>query len=512
MIYFANSEDLTDVADELRTACGTSAPLEFPTDFIAAIRSLYDPLNTFTGSVVRFASKFMKPIEKLKATFAPVQSGSGDPSPDNVRPISGTSGIEVTRAGKNLMELSLSEMVISGWNVNFPFTIKPGTYIISCQNQFGGTTTKGASVGLSDANGNNLLTLSGYDFGNTAYSGASKTVTEAVAAATTTITFRCAEGIDVDEAESILSAGLQLEFGSTATEYEVPKGKTVAAHFPALGKNLFDESRYQNLATELEYISNSYRCKEIQLEPYTQYTISHRAGTADSSVILLLNNSKVVNDGGYFDCRTASGSKTYTTDATGKLYIGTLNTSDASNNARLALCQIQIEAGDTATAYEPYINTVYSGTAECNADGTWTVTATDTGSPQLLWVRGSANNAGTGRIFYAYYTRAETNVSTITMTNGALKTVTRPSSWEAQEENSISFGTTNVLIVTDDVNTALADLPRWLSNKGLQLIGTLKTPVTVTISGEQLVTLAEENNVWADCGDIEVQAYGTAIT
>ena len=98
------------------------------------------------------------------------------------------------------------------------------------------------------------------------------------------------------------------------------------------------------------------------------------------------------------------------------------------------------------------------------------------------------------------------------MTNGALKTVTRPSAWEAQEENSISFGATNVIIVTDNVNTALSDLPSWLSNKGLQLIGTLKTPVTVTISGEQLVTLAEENNVWADCGDIEVQAYGTAIT
>lgn len=40
----------------------------------------------------------------VKAHFSPVQSGSGDPSPSNVRPISGWTGCEVTRCGKNLFD------------------------------------------------------------------------------------------------------------------------------------------------------------------------------------------------------------------------------------------------------------------------------------------------------------------------------------------------------------------------------------------------------------------------
>lgn len=38
----------------------------------------------------------------VKAYFSPVQSGSGDPSPSNVRPISGWTGCEVHRTGANL--------------------------------------------------------------------------------------------------------------------------------------------------------------------------------------------------------------------------------------------------------------------------------------------------------------------------------------------------------------------------------------------------------------------------
>lgn len=196
---------------------------------------------------------------------------------------------------------------------------------------------------------------------------------------------------------------------------------------------------------------------------------------------------------------------TFVEDCFTRIWFGSGNTS-----SDMVATGAQLELGSTASDYKAYSGTtasisfgqtVYGGTVVYNGDSTWTVTATDTGSPQLNWVRGNANNSGTGRIFYAYYTAAETNVSTITMTNGALKTVTRQIAWEAQEENSISFGTTNVVIVTDNVDTTLADLPTWLSNKGLQIVGTLKTPVTITASGEQIQTLVGVNNVWADTND-----------
>lgn len=43
------------------------------------------------------------PMKSLKVNIVPKQSGSGDPSPSNVRPISGTNTVGVTRAGKNLL-------------------------------------------------------------------------------------------------------------------------------------------------------------------------------------------------------------------------------------------------------------------------------------------------------------------------------------------------------------------------------------------------------------------------
>ena len=42
-------------------------------------------------------------VYSLETDITPVQSGTGDPSPDNVRPISGWSEVKVTRTGKNLI-------------------------------------------------------------------------------------------------------------------------------------------------------------------------------------------------------------------------------------------------------------------------------------------------------------------------------------------------------------------------------------------------------------------------
>lgn len=45
-------------------------------------------------------------VKSLNVNITPKQSGSGDPSPSNVRPISGWSAVNVNRVGKNLFDLS----------------------------------------------------------------------------------------------------------------------------------------------------------------------------------------------------------------------------------------------------------------------------------------------------------------------------------------------------------------------------------------------------------------------
>lgn len=46
------------------------------------------------------------PVTSLVANIEPKQSGSGDPSPSNIRPITGWTGCNVTRAGKNLFDIN----------------------------------------------------------------------------------------------------------------------------------------------------------------------------------------------------------------------------------------------------------------------------------------------------------------------------------------------------------------------------------------------------------------------
>lgn len=54
------------------------------------------------SNLVSFKSAARVPIESLKVHFSPVQEGEGDPSPENVRPISGWDGVEQFYSGKNI--------------------------------------------------------------------------------------------------------------------------------------------------------------------------------------------------------------------------------------------------------------------------------------------------------------------------------------------------------------------------------------------------------------------------
>lgn len=63
---------------------------------------------TVTGNVVSISNALAKNAKSLIVSFSPKQNGSGDPSPSNVRPISGYNDIGAVRYGKNLFDLSKS--------------------------------------------------------------------------------------------------------------------------------------------------------------------------------------------------------------------------------------------------------------------------------------------------------------------------------------------------------------------------------------------------------------------
>ena len=70
------------------------------------ILSVY-PTDTASGSIASFADGADDiPLKSCIVRVDPVQAGEGDPSPENVRPITGWTGCEVQRTGKNLLDVS----------------------------------------------------------------------------------------------------------------------------------------------------------------------------------------------------------------------------------------------------------------------------------------------------------------------------------------------------------------------------------------------------------------------
>ena len=67
----------------------------------AHIKKLVHRTITSANGLVSFKSNVEMPL-KVTCEFSPVQEGTGDPSPDNVRPISGWTGCEIGQGGSNI--------------------------------------------------------------------------------------------------------------------------------------------------------------------------------------------------------------------------------------------------------------------------------------------------------------------------------------------------------------------------------------------------------------------------
>lgn len=68
-------------------------------------------LKTITGALIHITDALAKPAHELVAVLKPVQSGTGDPSPTNVRPISGWTGANIGGSGNNILDSYLMNWV-----------------------------------------------------------------------------------------------------------------------------------------------------------------------------------------------------------------------------------------------------------------------------------------------------------------------------------------------------------------------------------------------------------------
>ena len=78
-----------------------------PPDYTEAVKKLDEKAPAIfvdaSGDLVHITDGADMPVKSLITHIEPVQEGSGDPSPDNVRPIRGWDSVEAKRTGKNLI-------------------------------------------------------------------------------------------------------------------------------------------------------------------------------------------------------------------------------------------------------------------------------------------------------------------------------------------------------------------------------------------------------------------------
>ena len=96
-------EDLSSDVSEIQTDVS-----ELKSGFNDLYNTAY-VTDSANGSVAHFVDGADNvPMKSVDVNIAPVQSGSGDPSPDNVRPISGFSSVKVTRNGRNFCKSAVT--------------------------------------------------------------------------------------------------------------------------------------------------------------------------------------------------------------------------------------------------------------------------------------------------------------------------------------------------------------------------------------------------------------------
>lgn len=100
--YIKQLKDAGVQASEIPPICDVNDTL-----FLAYLKNIKNTIKQYKkhsegGSIVTFNALPNTNIENLLIDIEPVQSGSGDPSPDNIRPISGWEGMKMSRTAKNL--------------------------------------------------------------------------------------------------------------------------------------------------------------------------------------------------------------------------------------------------------------------------------------------------------------------------------------------------------------------------------------------------------------------------
>lgn len=500
---------------------------------------------TVSGNVVSISNALAKNAKSVIVTFLPKQSGSGDPSPDNVRPITGYNDISAVRYGKNLW--SMTACVGCAYNPTVgtvfdttPATLQPtdngdGSFSITISSwqyvcfivpvpsdesmrlSFSRSGTGGRrTFGWLDADKKVLAKYNNTD-ANETYSSTWMATDEVKylffvftsnTASTQTITYP------------------QVEIGYTATSYE-PYISPVTAnvHVGGAGANKWDEQiELGTISTSTgESVLSYTQLRTVNYVPVVAgqtYRMVTRAGAANGVWTFFYDSNKTLitsglpsGSGSSNNARRFDNGTTITIPA-GCAYLrwyfqvgyGTTYNNDTALNYP-----------SSVTAYEPY--SLFGGTVdlvsgECVVDR---VFETITGNSN--WYSFSTGTGNSSAVVQLNHWDNVKYTSGNASYNGAIGSSGREAQnyWTSARQNEVpnegdmafAYSYTGQLRVhrTDVAN--ITDLASFKSAfVGLQICYPLATPITYHLTPSQLALLKGNNTVYSNEGSISLTYVG----
>ena len=467
--------------------------------------------ETVSGAIVSFVTRRSAALQKLEVAIEPVQSGSGDPSPTNIRPITGWTGCEVNATGENLANVNAQTAQIGYYiSASGGVTADQNNWIyknyIPVKASTAYTLSFDQSVYYVSISEYSSASDAGFIQRDSGSTGSNTKLTITTGANTKYIRF----GTNIDRTtvtlEEVLAIHWMLNEGSTASAYK-PFGTTYSVTFPANGANLISfVGVAQKTNNGVTYTANA----DGSITVY---------GTASPNTSFGIESSRVsVKAGTYtFTTHNADNVRTVMTNAAGTmtniLLDGTGSktvTLESDDTIYLYVRVNKNNAADTTMTVELQSHEVYSGTLDV-LTGKLTVTHGIIHAKDIAWVRDTTQSNPNGTYFYknnitlpfkswSGTTKAASKSNALVPSSNTSSTASGANTfwWNGYSDAiRIVWGTANG-------GSSLDDFKTFLTDNDVVIYSVLKNSVEYTLTGQEVSTLVGNNTMWADTGDIEV--------
>ena len=465
------------------------------------------PTDSASGSVASFSDGGDDlPIKSLQVAITPVQSGSGTPSPSNIRPISGYSGKNVmpnitgTYNGITFTANADGSVHCQGTAIEAIWTYVEQYVDLPYKDIHVGDTVSlwsDTQVAVFGYNGSTSLGSA------TAKAGNKNTFTIPQNSTRLRLIQYC-KSSQTTVGESINTNGkYYLAKENSYTGWTPPFCMTLKR----TGKNLIDDSVLYQDGNQVVFGQNTVRTTRGLYLGAGTYTVTV---SCSKTAIIYVGTEDAPNGTGIGNTST---SRSFTLNKSQNVaiwaYLSGLLVSDITS--------VQLELGSTATTYSPYqgntytvslssAGTVYGGTLDV-VKGTLTVDREIVDLGTLSWrsfttanherfsatdssIKGAATNKLANAICSCYALETSNNVYSHT------------------SNNIFGIDTIGQITVYDSSYATAWDASVFTTDmSGKKLVYELATPLTYALSETQINTLLGVNNVWADAGDTSVNFY-----